>query len=162
MTIWPDAISAQNNMAAVSAQGSTVCVLILRLNSPRQDERFRAPLSCRCREVSTNCATFYSVVEAGSRAQSTRPCSTLARSFRPEIVLCDIGLPDGMDGNDVARAVRRDSELAAARLVAVTGYGHAEAVEAGCSAGFELHLTKPIDRDALEKMLATLPHLAGP
>ena len=33
MMIWPDAISAQNNMAAVSAQGSTVCVLILRLNS---------------------------------------------------------------------------------------------------------------------------------
>jgi hypothetical protein len=47
-------------------------------------------------------------------------------------------------------------------LLAVTGYGHAEAVEAGCSAGFELHLTKPIDRDALEKMLSTLPHLAGP
>jgi hypothetical protein len=33
MVIWPDAISAQNNMAAVSAQGSTVCILILRLNS---------------------------------------------------------------------------------------------------------------------------------
>jgi PAS domain S-box-containing protein len=95
-------------------------------------------------------------------ATNGRDALTLARSFRPEIVLCDIGLPDGMDGYDVARAVRRDLELAAARLVAVTGYGHAEAVEAGRSAGFELHLTKPIDMDALEKMLATLPHLTGP
>ncbi len=44
------------------------------------------------------------------------------RAFRPEVVLCDIGLP-GMDGYEVARAFRADAALRCARLVAPTGYG---------------------------------------
>ena len=47
------------------------------------------------------------------------------RTFHPEIVLCDIGLPD-MDGYAVARAMRSDPALNDVRLVALTGYGQAE------------------------------------
>ena len=51
--------------------------------SPRQDGSSRVSLSCQSREASTNCATSYPVVEAGSPAQSTRPCSGAANQCDP-------------------------------------------------------------------------------
>jgi signal transduction histidine kinase len=80
-----------------------------------------------------------------------------ARTFRPEVVLCDIGLPGGMDGYAVARAIRGDKELEATYLVAVTGYSRDRDREHARAAGFDLHLTKPIDLDKLERLLATAP-----
>jgi PAS domain S-box-containing protein len=76
-----------------------------------------------------------------------------ARRFRPDVVLCDIGLPGGMDGYAVARAVRADPELRALRLIALTGYGQEEDQARSHEAGFDLHLTKPVDPAALEKLL---------
>jgi signal transduction histidine kinase/CheY-like chemotaxis protein len=75
-----------------------------------------------------------------------------ARSFLPEIVLCDIGLPD-MDGYAVAKAMRADPALDAVCLVAVTGYGQAEDRDRALKAGFDQHLTKPISADQLEELL---------
>jgi signal transduction histidine kinase len=76
-----------------------------------------------------------------------------ARQFRPDVVLCDLGLP-GMDGLAVARALRADPATAGARLVALTGYGsdadHGRAREAG----FDLHLVKPVDPKELHRALA--------
>ncbi|HYG64620.1 MAG TPA: response regulator, partial [Thermoanaerobaculia bacterium] len=80
-----------------------------------------------------------------------------ARRFRPEIVLCDIGLPDGMDGYAVARALRTDPEVGALRLVALSGYGQAEDQRRALEAGFDAHLTKPADPDGLRRLLAGLP-----
>ncbi len=51
--------------------------------SPRQDASSRVSLSCRWTEASTNCATFYPVVEAGSPVQSARPCSGAANQSDP-------------------------------------------------------------------------------
>jgi two-component system CheB/CheR fusion protein len=65
-----------------------------------------------------------------------------ARAFRPQVVLCDIGLP-GMDGFQVARALRAEPELAAAALVALTGYASPEDVARAKAAGFDLHIAKP-------------------
>ena len=48
-----------------------------------------------------------------------------ARQFHPEVVLCDLGLP-GMNGFEVAAQLRRDPETAAAKLIAITGYGREE------------------------------------
>jgi two-component system CheB/CheR fusion protein len=68
---------------------------------------------------------------------------TLVRGFLPQIVLADLGLPD-IDGYEVARRLRADLENAPL-LVAVSGYGDAQARERSQAAGFAHHLIKPID-----------------
>jgi CheY-like chemotaxis protein len=73
--------------------------------------------------------------------------------FHPEIVLCDLGLP-GMNGFEVAGALRRDPATAAARLIALTGYGGDEDRRRSHEAGFEVHLTKPVDPGLLRRLLS--------
>lgn len=83
-----------------------------------------------------------------------------ARAFRPDVVLCDIGLP-GMDGYDVARAMRRDTDLGRIPLMALTGYAQPEDVTRARDAGFDAHVAKPPSIETLEKSLADLAN-AGP
>ncbi|MGH7349400.1 MAG: response regulator, partial [Candidatus Rokuibacteriota bacterium] len=64
----------------------------------------------------------------------------------------DLGLP-GMDGYAVAREMRRRPETRAIRLVAVTGYGQVEDRRQALAAGFDLHVTKPVDASMLDEML---------
>jgi len=80
-----------------------------------------------------------------------------AQEFLPDVILCDIGLPKGMDGYAVARALRRDARLSTAYLIAVTGYGQDEDRRRAEEAGFDLHITKPLDPRYLEQVLAALP-----
>jgi two-component system CheB/CheR fusion protein len=80
-----------------------------------------------------------------------------ARAFRPEVVLCDIGLPGDLDGYGVARALRADPSMGSAHLIALTGYGQEEDKLRAREAGFEAHLTKPIDPDTLERIIAEGP-----
>jgi CheY-like chemotaxis protein/two-component sensor histidine kinase len=82
-----------------------------------------------------------------------------ARAFRPDVVLCDIGLP-GMDGYEVARALRSDPVSASVFLVAVTGYASPEDARRAAGAGFDLHLGKPVPIEVLEEVLATAPSAA--
>ncbi|MES1211853.1 MAG: ATP-binding protein, partial [Acidobacteriota bacterium] len=77
-----------------------------------------------------------------------------ARRFRPEIVLCDIGLPNGLDGYGVARALRGDPEMDGAFLIALTGYGQEEDQRLARQAGFDVHLTKPADLEVLQRFIA--------
>jgi CheY-like chemotaxis protein len=81
-----------------------------------------------------------------------------ARAFRPEVVLCDLGLP-GMDGYEVGRQLRQEAGPGRLTLVAVTGYGHDEDRRRSEEAGFGLHLVKPVDTTALKELLA---RTAGP
>jgi CheY-like chemotaxis protein len=74
-----------------------------------------------------------------------------ARDFRPDIVLLDIGLP-GMDGYEVARRLRQQWGRQAV-LVALTGYGSDEDQRRAQEAGFDHHLLKPVDLDALDQLL---------
>ena len=74
----------------------------------------------------------------------------LARAQRPDVILCDIGLPK-MDGYAVAAALRQFSETARTRLIAVTGYGSDEDRDRARSAGFDAHIVKPIN---LQELLA--------
>jgi signal transduction histidine kinase/ActR/RegA family two-component response regulator len=76
-----------------------------------------------------------------------------ARRARPEVVLCDIGLPD-IDGMEVARRLRADDALNPTRLIALTGYGQAEDVRQAIAAGFDAHVTKPVNLDQLMALLA--------
>jgi signal transduction histidine kinase len=76
-----------------------------------------------------------------------------AHRFHPDVVLCDLGLP-GMNGYEVASALRRDPVTARARLIAITGYGGDEDRRRSREAGFEVHLTKPVDPALLRRLLA--------
>ena len=71
-------------------------------------------------------------------------------AFAPEIVLLDIGLP-GMNGYDVAQRIQEMP--APPRLVAVSGYAQREDKERSAAAGFSAHLVKPVDVNALKKVL---------
>jgi two-component system CheB/CheR fusion protein len=84
----------------------------------------------------------------------------LALARRPDVVLCDIGLP-GLDGFGVAAALRRDPATAAARLVAITGYGSDEVRRRCREVGFDRYFTKPVDPDVLVDLVATAPALSA-
>lgn len=71
-----------------------------------------------------------------------------AKRYTPQVCLIDIGLPE-IDGNEVARRLRKQSENATAVLIAVTGYGHDSDRVSSLAAGFDHHLVKPIDTSAL-------------
>ena len=79
----------------------------------------------------------------------------IARDFQPRFVLLDIGLP-GMDGFEVARRLRQESEMRQAVLVALTGYGQPEDRRKSLDAGFDHHLTKPVDFVVLKKLIDAL------
>lgn len=75
-----------------------------------------------------------------------------AVQYCPEIILCDIGLPD-IDGYAVARAIRANPEFSGVFLVAVTGYGQDADRELAHEAGFDRHITKPIGINALRDVI---------
>ena len=78
-----------------------------------------------------------------------------AARFVPQVVLLDLGLP-GQDGFEVARWLRAQPKLAAARIVALTGWGAERDRERTAAAGFDDHLTKPVDPLALAAYLSAL------
>jgi two-component system CheB/CheR fusion protein len=79
----------------------------------------------------------------------------IAHDFCPQVVLLDIGLP-GMDGYEVARQLRRDQMMQGTVLVALTGYGQAEDRQRSKEAGFDHHLTKPVNHDLLSSLINSL------
>jgi CheY-like chemotaxis protein len=79
----------------------------------------------------------------------------LAREQHPEVILCDLGLP-GLDGFDVAKAVRRNPDTATVPLIAVSGYGGEDDRRRSREAGFNHHLTKPADPDELQSLIVRL------
>ena len=81
---------------------------------------------------------------------------TLARTFRPEVVLCDIGLP-GMSGYEVARAFQRDPDLRGPLLVALTGYARPEDRQRALDAGFTRHVAKPPSAATLHRVVSEAP-----
>ncbi len=70
----------------------------------------------------------------------------LTALWRPEVVLCDIGLPD-MDGYRVAREIR--ASRLPCRLLALTGYARPEDALLAREAGFDAHLTKPVEPEVV-------------
>jgi signal transduction histidine kinase/ActR/RegA family two-component response regulator len=75
----------------------------------------------------------------------------------PEVAIIDVGLPD-IDGWELARRLSRLALVPRPLLVAITGFGQHEDKERSRQAGFDLHLTKPVDPDALSEVL----HAAQP
>ena len=76
----------------------------------------------------------------------------LTESFRPDVVLLDIGMP-GMDGYEVARRLRDARDGASLRLIALTGWSQPQDRERTRAAGFDHHLSKPVDIGVLQSLL---------
>jgi CheY-like chemotaxis protein len=81
----------------------------------------------------------------------------VARAVRPDVVICDIGLPGGLDGYDVARTLRAEPTVAPAFLLALSGYAQEEDRLRARQAGFDAHLAKPPALEKLEALLAAVP-----
>lgn len=79
----------------------------------------------------------------------------LARTFHPQVVLLDIGLP-GMNGYEICQAMRILPALQHTVFIAQTGWGKKEHLERAKNAGFDHHLVKPINLDALKTILVDM------
>jgi signal transduction histidine kinase/ActR/RegA family two-component response regulator len=83
-------------------------------------------------------------------AYSAKEALESVNLFKPDAVLLDIGLPD-MDGYQVAHRIRGIGP--SVRIIALTGYGQAEDVQRARDAGFDAHMVKPVDLNALERAI---------
>ena len=79
-----------------------------------------------------------------------------AESFLPEVVLLDIGLPK-LNGYEVAQRIREHAWGTSMFLIAVTGWGQEEDRQRSSEVGLNVHMVKPVEPAALEKLLAELP-----
>ncbi|CAN5194077.1 twitching motility response regulator PilH [soil metagenome] len=80
----------------------------------------------------------------------------LARGGHPDVVICDLGLPEGVTGFDVAKAMRADVQTRDIPLIAISGYARPEDQERGRLAGFDVHLTKPVSIDEILRVIGEL------
>jgi len=80
--------------------------------------------------------------------------------FDPEVVLLDIGMPE-MDGYEVARRIRARDPQRRTSIVALTGWGQEEDRRRSREAGFDHHLVKPVDLDALRALLTSIDRRPG-
>jgi CheY-like chemotaxis protein len=85
---------------------------------------------------------------------------TQAASIRPDVLVCDIGMP-GMDGYEVARRLRQQPGLENVVLAALTGWGQKEDRRRTAEAGFNHHLVKPPEPKVVESLLAGLTSARG-
>ena len=86
-------------------------------------------------------------------AEAGRQALELAEKLRPEVLLLDIGMPD-LNGYEVARSIRAAPWGQQMILVAVTGWGQEDDKRRARDAGFDHHLTKPVDARALESLVS--------
>jgi CheY-like chemotaxis protein len=85
----------------------------------------------------------------------------MAEGRPPDVALLDIGLPGGMDGCEVARRLQEQATGKAPLLIAVTGYGEEADRRRSEEAGIDLHLLKPVDPRALERLLERFKTIIG-
>lgn len=78
-----------------------------------------------------------------------------AERFRPDAILLDIGLPK-LNGYEAARKIREQPWGTGIVLIALTGWGQEDDRRKSAEAGFDAHIIKPIDHEALNKLLAEL------
>jgi len=88
-------------------------------------------------------------------ALNGRAAIELAKSFHPDVVLLDIGIP-GMNGYVICNAMRAEPVLQNTLFIAQTGWGEKEHRERSKEAGFDYHLVKPVDMEALKNILLVL------
>jgi two-component system CheB/CheR fusion protein len=75
----------------------------------------------------------------------------VARQFKPDFLLLDIGLPN-LNGYEIARRMRQDETLRHVTIIAITGYGQSNDRARALAAGFDHHMTKPVEFHTLQKL----------
>lgn len=136
----PEVARADRPIEAVAPEASHHRVLLIEDNEDAADS-LRAALELHANTVAV--------------ARTGPDGIAAARAFKPDVVVCDIGLP-AMSGYEVARAIRGDPELKKLSLVALTGYASPDDVERSREAGFDRHLAKPPSIEALERIVTEL------
>ncbi len=99
--------------------------------------------------------TMWTLEILGHTVQMTLDGQTaigLAKSFHPDIIFLDIGL-EGMSGYEVCQAMHKEPILQNTIFLALTGWGQKEHRERSKEAGFDFHLVKPLDIEALKNIL---------
>ncbi len=136
---------------------------LAELAAPKRAEAGRLAVSRRVLLVddhADSCELFQEVLRLEGHAVTVANNGELAVALLLadvfDVAVVDIGLPD-IDGCDVARLTRERLGGASPLFVAMTGYGGMREREAATRAGFDLYLVKPIDAEALVKIVATSP-----
>lgn len=122
---------------AGAAQGKTYRILLIEDNDDARAMTMQMLFLLGCRTMA-----------AASGAEGLR----LAHMEMPDAAVIDIGLPD-MNGYDVARRLRTAPETAGMVLIALTGYGLVADVQRAMDAGFDMHLTKPVNAERLRQAI---------
>lgn len=143
--------------------GSTFEIRLQRVEAPVAGESGTQRLRVACKRVlvvddNVDSADSLAMVlkfdgHETDRVYSAHAALERSVSFRPDVILLDIGLPE-IDGYEVARRLRATPGLERLRLVALTGYGQPEDRARTHAAGFDDHLVKPVELPALERAIA--------
>jgi DNA-binding response OmpR family regulator len=140
---------ADNPMAEVNA--STAAAVKTTPN------RFRILVVDDNHDSALSLAMMLSIMGHETRtAHDGETAVSTAESFLPDVVLLDIGLPL-LNGYEVAQRIREQSWGASMFLIAVTGWGQEEDRQRSSEVGLNVHMVKPVEPAALEKLLADLP-----
>jgi len=125
-------------------EGATVLVV----------EDYPAARKALCLLVGSSGAAAYGAEDGASAL-------ALATEKKPDLILCDLRLPR-MDGFELLRRLRADPILRSIRVVAMSGLGGAVDLERISAAGFDGHLTKPVDYEMIAGLLERLLGIPGP
>lgn len=138
---------ADKAMADVSRPGATPQSPVHRFKILVVDDNHDSALSM---------AMMLSIMGHDTRtAHDGESAVATAETFLPDVVLLDIGLPK-LNGYEVAQRIREKSWGASMYLIAVTGWGQDEDRQRSSEVGLNLHMVKPVEPAALEKLLAEL------
>jgi CheY-like chemotaxis protein len=122
-------------------------------NASAMDSRLRIVVADDNRDAADSLAMLLEMNGHGVLvAHSGEAALNVVRQQMPQAVILDIGMPD-MSGYDVARQIRAGASGGDMFLVAVTGWGQDSDKSRALAAGFNHHLTKPVDPDLLERLI---------
>jgi PAS domain S-box-containing protein len=145
-----------------ASYGATFTLRLPRITPPETSQQLPRPASALKRRVlvvddNVDAADSLAMLlkldgHEAEAAYSALTALEAVERLRPEIVLLDVGLPQ-IDGYQIARQLRASNCVPGIRLIALTGYGREEDRERARAAGFDDHLLKPADMDALQRLL---------
>jgi PAS domain S-box-containing protein len=141
----------------VSLPVNTVDVVAM----PAADEHVPAPIGQRVliaddnQDAADSLAMYLEMAGHDVRVvHDGRSALSVAQAFRPDTALLDIGMPQ-LNGYEVAQALRQEPWGASITLIALTGWGQEDDRQRAIDAGFDRHLTKPVDPDALVSLITS-------
>jgi CheY-like chemotaxis protein len=129
-------------------------------HGPRSPGPLRVLVVDDCPDTTTTLSILLRIWGHDSRvAADGRTALEVAHTYRPHVVVLDLGLPGGTNGLCVARQLRADSSLQPIVLVVLSGYATDADRRETLLAGADHHFAKPIEPEELQRLLATVTAL---